>query len=213
LVDKLLRVILWVAAAAAVLLVAGRTVLLDGWVVPDDNKMAAAVAPTLQGGDAVLYMRHNKPAFGDLVRCVDPDDPTRFVVGRVAGLHGDTVETNGRELTVNGTRYTGEMACAEAKLTIPHPTTGSTVDLWCDQVSMGGHPHFRGSNGNVGLASPTKNVVGDGMLFLVSDDRTYHDDSRDFGTVQAASCTGRIIFRVVGKGGWGDDKRRMSFVQ
>jgi signal peptidase I len=211
--DKLIRGILWVGAVVALLLVVGRTVLLDGWVVPDENKMAAAVAPTLEAGDAVLYMKHNKPAFGDLVRCVDPDDPTRFVVGRVAGLHGDTVETHGSELTVNGTRYTGEMACGEAKVTIPHPTAGSTVDLWCDQVSMGGHPHFRGSNASVGISSPTKNIVGDGMLFLISDDRTYHDDSRDFGGVPVASCTGRIVFRVVGKKGWSDDKRRMSFVQ
>jgi len=51
------------------------------------------------------------------------------------------------------------------------------------------------------------------MVFLLSDDRSYHDDSRDFGTVRADTCTGRIVFRVIGKGGWADDKRRMSFVQ
>ncbi len=51
------------------------------------------------------------------------------------------------------------------------------------------------------------------MLFLLSDDRSYHDDSRDFGTVPADSCTGRIVFRLWGKEGWCDDKRRMTFVQ
>jgi signal peptidase I len=190
-----------------------RVLLLDVFVVPDDDKTSASVAPTLAGGDTVLFMARNKPAFGDLVRCTDPEYPTRFVIGRVVGLAGDVVEANGKELTVNGKRYLGEMACAETKISIPHPTSGSTVEIICDQVSMAGHPHLRGGSDKVTFFSPTKTTVGEGMLFLLSDDRSYHDDSRDFGTVPAASCRGRIVFRLWGKEGWKDDKRRITFVQ
>ena len=73
--------------------------------------------------------------------------------------------------------------------------------------------HARHREEEAALDTPSKSEVGEGMLFLLSDDRSYHDDSRDFGAVAAASCTGRIVFRVVGKDGWSDDKRRMTFVQ
>lgn len=211
--DKLWRGLFWTAAFVIVIGLVARTVFVDAWVVPDDPKMSAAVAPSLAGGDTILYMRRNKPAFGDLVRCTDPDDGSRFVVGRVVGLSGDTVETSGRELTVDNKRYIGEMACGQPKFTVPHPTSGSSVEISCDQVEMGGHPHLRGSSVKADVSSPTRTVVGEGMLFLLSDDRTYHDDSRDFGTLPADSCTGRIVFRLWGKEGWKDDKRRLTFVQ
>jgi signal peptidase I len=212
-VGKLWRGLGWVAAAALVLGILGRVLFFDAWTLPDDPKTSAAVAPSLAGGDTILFMRNNKPAFGDLGRCTDPDDGTRFVVGRVVGVAGDTVETNGKELRVNGTRYLSELACADEKISIPHPTSGSTVDLWCDQVRMAGHPHFRGASDKAGIFTPTKTTVGQGMLFLLSDDRSYHDDSRDFGTLPATSCSGRIVFRLWGKEGWADSKRRMTYVQ
>jgi signal peptidase I len=211
--GKLVRGLLWTAAVLVVIGLVVRTVFLDAWVVPDDPKTSASVAPSMEGGDTILFMRHNKPAFGDLVRCTDPEDATKYVVGRVVGLSGDTVETNGRELSVNGRRYIGEMACAEGKIAVPHPTSGSTVEISCDQVQIAGHPHLRGWSDKAGIFTPTKKVVGQGMLYLLSDDRSYHDDSRDFGTVPADSCTGRIVFRLWGKEGWKDDKRRMTFVQ
>jgi signal peptidase I len=207
------RGLAWISVIVAFLGVSARVLLMQEWVVPDDPKMSAAVAPSLAGGDTILFMKRSKPAFGDLVRCTDPDDPNRYVVGRVAGLHGDTVETNGKELTVNGMHYRSEMACKEDKVRVPHPTSGSTVEIQCEQVQMGGHPHFRGHNPDDGLHLPTKTIVGEGMLYLISDDRTYHDDSRDFGTIPATSCTGRIVFRLWGKEGWKDDQRRLSFIQ
>jgi signal peptidase I len=202
--GKLVRGLFWIAVVVAAVVGVGRLVFFNAWTVPDDPKMAASVAPSLAGGDTILFMHRQAPGFGDLVRCSDTEDGTHFVVGRIVGLSGDVVETNGRELSVNSTRYIGEMACAQQRFTIPHPTS---------QVSIAGHPHLRGSSDRPGYASPTKTTVGRGMVYLLSDDRTYHDDSRDFGTVPVESCTGRIVFRLWGKEGWGDDKRRMTFVQ
>ena len=36
------------------------------------------------------------------------------------------------------------------------------------------------------LSTKTSTIVGAGMVFLLSDNRDYHDDSRDFGPVPAA---------------------------
>jgi signal peptidase I len=210
---RFFRALGWVAAFLLVIGGVVRALFLEPWVVPDDPKTGASVAPSLAGGDTILYMFRNKAAFGDLVRCTDPDDAAGYVVGRVVGLAGDTVETNGRELSVNGKRYLGEMACADEKLSVPHPSSGSNVDLWCDQVEIAGHPHLRGTSDKAGIYTPTKTIVGQGMVFLLSDDRSYHDDSRDFGTVRADGCSGRIVFRLWSKDGWGDVKHRMTFVQ
>ncbi len=117
--GKVFRALGWVAAAVLLVGVVLRAGFVDVWTLPDEPRVSAAVAPSLAGGDTILYMFRNKPAFGDLVRCKDPDDATRFVVGRVVGLQGDTVEVNGGELRVGGKRYLGEMACAESKIEIP----------------------------------------------------------------------------------------------
>jgi signal peptidase I len=203
----------WTAALVAVVGGVGRAVFVDVWTIPDDDKTSASVAPSMAGGDTVLFMKRTRPGFGDLVRCADPDDATRFVVGRVVGMSGDVVDTNGSELSVNGRRYISETGCVPPKVSVPHPTSGSTVEIRCDMVSIAGHPHMRGWSEKGGSFTPTNKTVGQGMLYLLSDDRTYHDDSRDFGTVPAESCTGRIVFRLWGKEGMKDDKRRMTFVQ
>jgi signal peptidase I len=211
--GRLWRALVWIAAFLFIIGLVGRVLFFESWVVPDDIKTSAAVAPSLAGGDTILFMHRNQPAFGDLVRCTDPDDAGHFVVGRVVGLGGDTVETNGAALSVNGTRYLGEMACAEAKIAVPHPTSGSTVEISCDQVEIAGHPHFRGTSDKASMSTPTSTSVGRGMLFLLSDDRSFHDDSRDFGTLPAEACSGRIVFRLWSKDGWSDAKHRMTFVQ
>lgn len=54
--------------------------------------------------------------------------------------------------------------------------------------------------------------VGAGMLFLISDNRDYHQDSRDFGAVPVEACRERIVFRLLGKGGWSDDKSRFTYI-
>jgi pyruvate formate lyase activating enzyme len=45
------------------------------------------------------------------------------------------------------------------------------------------------------------------------DDRHYHDDSRDFGTLPKASCTEQIVFRIMSARGWFDSARRMTFIR
>jgi signal peptidase I len=207
---KLGRVLAWTLAlliGAALLL---RALILDIWTLPeDDARLTAAVAPTLLPGDTVLMLTRGTPGFGDLVRCADPDDSKRFIVARIAGLAGDHVEIEERTLRVSGQNYNGEISCPEADYSVAHPTSGDIVPLQCDVVRMGGGWHYRAySQRPSALASPTKTDVGQGMLFLLSDDRSFHDDSRDFGTVPRSSCKGLIFFRLWSKGGMRDEKHR-----
>jgi len=211
--GKLFRGLGWLLAALVVIGVVARLTFVDVWKLPDDGQFSISVEPTLSGGDTVLMLTRGEPGFGDLVRCTDPDDATRFVVGRVAGVGGDTVQVNGRDLLVDGKRYQGEMACAIEQITVIHPTSGEKIVLGCDQVQMGGRTHMRGYSGKRDITTPIKSIVEMGKVFLLSDDRSYPDDSRSFGTLPVSTCKAQIFFRLWSASGWKDDKRRFRYVR
>jgi len=209
---KLIRGLLWTAGILAIVGGILRLTMFNVWTLPDDADLAASVAPSLLAGDSILMYTRGTPGFGDLVRCVDPSDAQRFVVGRVVGLEGDKVETEGRNLLVNGKTYDGQSSCPHPTVTIQHPTTLSDVKIQCDVVEMAGGWHYRGYSPTPFKSTNMSREVGEGMLFLISDNRDFHQDSRDFGAVPIASCKERIVFRLVGKGGWFDDKSRLTYI-
>jgi signal peptidase I len=211
--EKWFKGLLWIAGVLAAIAGILRLTVMNVWTLPDDPVLGAAAAPTLAAGDTVVILTRGTPTFGELVRCTDPEDPTKFVVGRIGGVEGDVVETQGATLKVNGKNYTGESACPKPRFTVPHPSSGSDVTLSCDVVTMGGGWHYRGSNPKPFHSTATRTDVGPGMIFLVSDDREYHDDSRDFGTLPRDSCKERPVFRLWGKSGWSDDVHRLSYLR
>ena len=212
--DKLLRVLGWTIVVLAIVGGLARVTLVEQWTIPDDNtRLGISMEPSLTAGDTVLLLSHGSPGFGDLVRCTDPDNASGFIVGRIAGLSGDVVEVTGRDLRVNNKRYNSEQVCPTPRVTVIHPTSQKEVTLSCDEVDMGGRLHYRGYTSKADIFTPTKANVMTGMVFLLSDDRSYHDDSRDFGMVPLASCNNRIVFRAWGKDGWKDEKRRLSYIR
>jgi signal peptidase I len=211
--EKFFRGLAWVVGILAVIGLLLRWLVFDVWTVPDEPKMAASLAPTLRGGDIVLLLKRGEFGFGSLVRCRDPQDETRFIAARVAGLPGDSLDIDGRNLMVNNVAYNGESACPLPSYTITHPTSGEPITIFCDRVRMGGGWHYRSFAKKALFAQPRSIAnVGEGMLFLLSDDRDYHDDSRDHGAVPRASCKGPIVFRVWGKEGFFADPQRFEFI-
>ena len=210
--SKYGRGFLWTIGILAALVLGLRAFVLDVWTIPEDPVLSASIAPTLTGGDVVLVLTRGTPGFGELVRCPDPEDPQHFVVGRIAGLEGDTVETEGGSLLVNGKRYDGETVCKSPKISVRDPSSGNEVQIPCDVVSMGGGWHYRAHGGRPFKVVHTRTDVGGDMVFLLSDDREYHDDSRDFGVITRAVCKQRILFRLWSKAGWSDDENRMDYI-
>lgn len=210
--EKWFKGLLWTAGVLAVIAGILRLTVLKEWTVPDEPVLGASAAPTMAAGDTVLLLTRGTPTFGELVRCTDPEDPTKFVVGRIAGVEGDLVETQGAAVIVNGRNYRGESACPKPTFTVPHPSSGSDVTLNCDVVEMGGGWHYRGSNPKPFHGTVTHTQVGSGMVFVLSDDREFHDDSRDFGTLPRESCKERPFFRLWGKSGWADDVHRLMYL-
>jgi signal peptidase I len=56
-------------------------------------------------------------------------------------------------------------------------------------------------------------TVKPGQFFLVSDNRQFPLDSRDFGPVDASTCTETIVFRLWGPGGYFNPNRRFDLIR
>ena len=211
--GKLSRGLLWTAAIVGGSFLIGRALFFDVWTFPDDRRFAASVAPSLRAQDLLVLVKGSAPTVGDLVRCVDPDDPNGFVVARVGGRVGDNIELEGATLRINGHNYDSESACPDRSVTLPNPSEGPNIEVACDKVSMGSGWHYRGHTAKprFGFDKVTA-TVRPGMLYLVSDDRDWHDDSRDFGQVAVAACTHKIVFRLWGGMGMSADPLRFEFI-
>lgn len=206
--KALLWTVLIVGAIAGLL----RALLFKAWKLPDDPVLAASVGPTLGDRDTVIILFRGTPTFGDLVRCVDPENPGRYSVGRIAGVEGDKIDVDGYRLIVNGKKYDNYSACKKPTFTVAHPTSGAEVELQCDVVEMGGGWHYRGYSNKPFVSEKRSYTIGEGMVFLLSDNRELHDDSRDFGQLPLTACKERIVFRTWGKEGWSDSDHRFTFI-
>ncbi len=209
--GKVLKFLLWVVGILSAIVLLLRLTILDVWTIPDDLVLDSSMRPTLAAGDTVLMLTKGTRGFGELVRCTDPEDAQRFVVGRIVGLAGDTVEVANPVVTVNGTHYNHFDGCTEGVVKVPDPRSGAPVDASCARVEMAGGWHYRASvHAN---ESPSTHKVGEGLVYLLSDDRAYHDDSRDFGAIPLSTCQNLIFFRLWGKGGFQDESARMTVIR
>jgi signal peptidase I len=213
--GKWLRVIGWVSVVLGVIVGALRLTVISWWQVPsDDPALSASIAPSLYPGDWVLL--YNKtPVFGDLTRCQDPQEPRRFVVGRVMGEPRDSIELNGWDVVVNNKRSVQEHRCSNEIVHIPDPSTGTDIELYCAIEGIVSHKHMRGTSTKNSPYNVTtrKATVGDDHFYLVSDNRVFPMDSREYGAVLRGTCKEQIFFRLVGQKGFGDAQTRLSFIQ
>lgn len=214
--NNFLRIIVFTAVVLGVLVGVLRLTSLRWWRVPeDDPDLAASIAPTLSPGDWLILWRATSPGFGDLVLCPDPEDPSEVFVGRIAGEPGDRVRVDELGMiTVNNARMRSEVACDPPKFKVANPRSGDEVELTCDIEALGGVRHPRALVPSTGVTRPPAidREIEPGAIFLVSDNRLYPFDSRDFGLLPEASCNEAIIFRLVSRLGFSDVKARLSWI-
>lgn len=211
--HRIVRFVVWCALIIGVVVGIARLGFLRWWRVPDDDPwLEASVAPTLRPGDLVLLWRFTPPSFGDLVLCPEPDAPERVVVGRLLGEEGDALRVKGERVRVNDDQAETERSCGEFE--VDDPTSRKTVTQRCQVEVVAGHAHQRGS---VLRGKPEPREVDvevpEGKLFLISDNRLYPYDSRDYGPVDRSACTETVFFRLVSRNGFGDVENRLTFVR
>jgi len=129
------------------------------------------------------------------------------VVGRVFGEPGDRVEVTEGLVTTNGKGPVSRHACP--KRVVAHPVTENLITLSCGVAETGAwtfeyltHPEMLSGNHSA--------MVEAGKLYLVSDNRAIHEDSRDFGQVDASTCE-HIVFRLWGER-YSDGSRRFNIL-
>jgi signal peptidase I len=214
-VRVLVKTIVWFTLVIGAVIGALRATCLRFWTMPsDDPLLSLSVLPTLETGDRLVLFRLGLPGFGDLVRCPDPEAAGRFVVGRILGEQGDRIVAEQSTITVNDKHVATRRACTPPELSVFDPNTGEAFALSCEIEDAGGTEYTRARATKPALlaTTPYHVRVPDGHVFLASDNRHYHDDSRDFGPVPKATCHERIVFRLWSARGWFDGDRRLTVI-
>lgn len=185
--------------------------VFDVWTMPaDDPQLNASVAPSMAGGDVLLLSRNTLPNTPALVRCADPDAPGRWVVGRIIGEGGDDVVIEKDVAVAGGRRSPSARRCKPAVVDMKHPVSGEDLHLECFEEEYGGTTF--GALRRFDHPNPvTKAHVENGKVYLVSDNRHVHMDSRDYGAVDRATCQ-RLVFRLWSAEGFGDGDHRFTLL-
>jgi len=213
---KMFRFLFWVALILGAMIGVARATAVRWWRVPQaDRYLTASISPSLRGGDLILLWRLTPPNIGDLVLCPEPNHPERVVIGRIVGKGRDEVEVTGADVSRNGHRYTVSSNCAPRTFSESDPESGVQIEQACSIEDVNGTTSMRGELSS--NAPPPKDVpkasVPRDSVWLVSDNRQYPYDSRDFGPVPLEACTEKIFFRLVSSGGFSDADHRNQYIR
>jgi len=151
---------------------------VQSWLVKPYRIPSESMLDTLRPGDRVLVNRvvyHLRdPHRGDVIVFRYPEDPQVVFIKRVVGVPGDVLEVRDDHLYVNG-KKTAEPYVHR---------TGGRIDPTIAQAAIAGSTlHDPWS-----LATPFR--VRGGQYFVMGDNRTDSDDSRDWGTVPRTAIVG-----------------------
>jgi signal peptidase I len=210
---KLLRWLAWTSVVLAALIGLLRLTAIRWWQVPlGDPYLEASLAPSLQGGDWIILWRATDPVEGDLVLCPEPKTPNRPVIARILAEGNDHIKIEGSAVRVNRNTFDTESGCE--RFTVRSPTSGQEVEQGCRQELVGSKMHLRGE---VSEAAPkpaeAEFDVAHGQFFLISDNRQFPWDSRDFGPVARETCVETVIFRMLSKDGFFDVAHRLMLIR
>jgi signal peptidase I len=214
--NKFFRFLFWTAVVIGGVIGLARATAIRWWRVPqDDAYLTSSLSPSVFAGDLILLWRLTRPGFGDLVLCPEPKKPERVVIGRIMGESRDEVEIVGPDVTVNRSRQVVETACVPVTFRERDPGTGVEAEQPCSHEVVGGVLHKRGDlvPGSVRPRDIQTPPLADGQVWLVSDNRQYPYDSREFGPVARDTCKETVFFRLTGKGGFFDTSTRNQFIR
>jgi signal peptidase I len=208
------RFTLWAVIGIIAVISLFRLTAIRWWKVPvDDPYLVASVAPALRGGDWVLLWRLSPPAVGSLAVCPEPKHPDRIVVGRMVGEEGQKVTVSGSIIEVNGKRLPSEGGCSAQRFKVKAPRNGSEIELRCGTEVVNDSVHERGEAEAVADLPNFEATIHAGEVALVSDNRRFPYDSRDFGLVDRSTGKELVFFRLIGHEGFFHSPTRFTYIR
>jgi len=78
-----------------------------------------------------------------VVRCPDPEQPGKYVVGRILGEQGDRIVAETGNVTVNEKFIGTRRACIPPQISVVDPKTSEAVELSCEIEEAGGTEYTR----------------------------------------------------------------------
>lgn len=152
-----------------------------------------AMAPTMTLGDRVLVWKSEKFALGQVVLCEHPRQAGAYVMGRIVGRPGHTVNIEHGQLTIAGkTPHLGRTEVVD----FHDAELGRTVRMRMTEEDILDRVHriFVREGSTARMTRPHEVKSG---LFLMNDNRTHRgEDSRYYGEVNPERCIGRIFMRL-----------------
>jgi len=211
--SALKRWLFWTILSLGAIVGLLRVTSIRWWRIPaDDPYLDASIEPSLRGGDLVLLWRLTPPTPGTLVLCPEPKHPERVVIGRMLGEDRATVRVDGSHVFVNEKVQATEGNCADDRFTVRSPA-GGAVEQRCSMEVASGLTHQRGDAEATADLPSYEVTLQAGEVALVSDNRRFPYDSRDYGPVDRSTCTETIFFRLIGEKGFFDTSRRFQYVR
>jgi signal peptidase I len=120
---------------------------------------------------------------------------------------------SGTFIEVNGKRLPSEGGCKAQRFKVNAPRTGTEIELRCSTEVVGGSVHERGEAEATADNSPFEAEIRAGEVLLVSDNRRFPYDSRDFGAVDRSTCKETVFFRLIGREGFFHSATRFTYIR
>jgi signal peptidase I len=205
---------MWSVIGLVTVIVLFRLTAIRWWKIPEDDPyLSGSLAPELRPGDWVLLWRLSPPGVGALALCPEPKHSDRVVVGRLIGDEGQKVAVLGTYIEVNGKRLPSEGSCRSKRFKVKAPRNNNEIELRCSTEVVNGAVHERGEAEAIAELPTFEATVGSGEGLLISDNRRFPYDSRDFGMVDRSSCKETVFFRLIGREGFFHSETRFTYIR
>jgi len=151
--------------------------------------------PTFIPGDRVLANKLaydcGEPQRGDVIVFHRPDNRRAKAIKRIVALPGDTVEIKDGQLYVNGSKCGRQDLGARTVRSGEREVTGR---VWQESNGQATYPVFVSAADEGKTKDFPLLKVPEYHCFVLSDDRNFTPDSRQFGPIQVTSIVGRVDY-------------------
>lgn len=192
----------WIGAAVIVVLLVLKVGFFDVAEMGHNG-----MAPTLLRGERVVIRKRAQPEVNAIMVCRHPTEDG-WVVARVAATEGQTVSSFGDALEIDGDPVPFEKRGVTEFYNEDNDLEQSVI--WGNETTEGSpHTVFHARDPRHQVR---KTTVDPGKVYLLGDYRGYMgQDSRAYGQVDAQSCRGAIVFRLVPAAGLPPELRHGYF--